>query len=145
MPSLQDFKEDYIVFLEAGFIAVNQADEDATTKLFKASHLLNPKNVMSKVGMAYLHIHKLELKQAQKLLNEVLKEEPDNEMAKTLLGLAMSMSPKEMEKGEQILHNVQQESKDKEIKELSGSALDFVDQFLKKSPTPVQGMNQKKK
>ena len=145
MPSLQNYKEDYIVFLEAGFIAVNQADEDATTKLFKASQLLNPENTMPKVGLAYLHIHKLELKQAQKLLNEVLKAEPDNDMAKTLLGLAMSMSPKEMEKGEEILHNVQNKSKDKEIKELSGSAIEFVDQFLKKSPTPVQGMGKKKK
>jgi Tfp pilus assembly protein PilF len=145
MPSLQNYKEDYIVFLEAGFIAINQADEDATIKLFKASELLNPSNVMPKIGMAYLHIHKLELKQAQKLLEEVLTVEPQNEVAKTLLGVALSMSPKEMQKGEEILHSMQKKASTEDIKELSTTALDFVDKFLKKSPTPVEGVTHRKK
>jgi hypothetical protein len=36
------FKEDWLLFTECGFIAVNQADEDAALKLFKAGEMLNP-------------------------------------------------------------------------------------------------------
>ena len=50
MAHWKDYKEDWILFLEAGFIAVNQADEDAATKLFKAAEMLNPENTMPKVG-----------------------------------------------------------------------------------------------
>ena len=38
MEDLSKYDEDFFLFLEAGFIAINQADEDAT-KMFKACEL----------------------------------------------------------------------------------------------------------
>ena len=137
--NLKKFKDDFILFLEAGFIAVNQADEDAAVKLFKAAKLLDPKNTLPVVGQGYLHLHKLELKQACKLFEDVL-----NQMAKTFLGLCLSFSPSAVDKGEEILHETL-ETEDSMIKNLSKTALDFVDNFMKKEATPVEVAKKKKK
>ena len=136
MPSWKKYKEDFILLLEAGFIAVNQADEDAATKLFKAAALLDPKNPLPKVGVGYLHLHKLELKQAIKAFEEVLDQDPTNDMAKAFLGLSMSLQPSSLEKGEKILEQTLKSS-DPMIKRLSDSSLDFVERFIKKTPGPA--------
>ncbi len=135
---MQQFKDHFILFVEAGFIAVGQSDEDAATKLFKASELLKPGNSLPKVGLGYMHLCKLELKQACKLFEEVLAQEPNNEMAKTFLGIGMSLSPTEGAKGEKILADSAKSSHDSQIKQLAGTAMDFVDKFVKKSPSPAQ-------
>lgn len=142
--SLEKFKEDAINFLELGFIGVNQADEDASTKLFKAAKLLDPENIMPTVGQGYLHLHKLELREACHLFEEVLQKDPNNDMAKTFLGLCLTFSPTAVPKGEELLEQMTH-SKDGQIKELSHTALDFVDNFIKKEQTPVEVQTKKKK
>lgn len=130
------FKEDWLLFTECGFIAVNQADEDSASKLFKAGELLNPENVLSRIGVGYLHLHKLELKQAVKAFEEVIEKDPHNEMAKAFLGLCMGMMPNMADKGEKILEETTK-SKDPGIRQLSETAIDFVEKFIKKSPGPA--------
>ena len=137
MPSLEKYKEDFILFLEAGFVAVNQADEISAVNLFVAADTLQPKNPLVKIGIGYLHLHKLELKQAIDKFEEVLKDDPNNEMAKILLGIALSWTPTDTMKGEKILEETKKSS-DKEIKTLSKTALSFVDNFIKKEPSPVE-------
>src|SRR3984957_17046402 len=100
---LQKYKEHFILFGEAAFIAINQADEDAAIKLFKAAELLQPDNILPKIGMGYLHLCKLELKQAAKLFEEILVKDPHNEMARAFLGLSLSLNPAELTKGEKVL------------------------------------------
>lgn len=136
MANWKHFKEDYILMLEAGFIAVNQADEDAALKLFRAAEMLDPENSLPKVGFGYLHLHKLELKQAVKLFEEVLEKEPSNDMAKAFLGLCMSLMPNAADKGEKILEQ-SLKSKDPMIKKLAATAIDFVERFVKRSPGPA--------
>jgi hypothetical protein len=143
MASWKDYKEDWILLLESGFIAVNQMDEDSAVKLFRAAELLNPESTLPKVGMGYLHLHKLELKQACKMFEDVLQKEPKNEMAKTLLGICMSLSPATLSKGEKLLEQTHK-SHDPLIKGLSGTAMDFAEKFIKKTPTPVQGQRKSK-
>lgn len=143
MSNWKKYKEDFVLLLEAGFIAVNQADENAALKLFKAAELLNPESTLPKVGVGYLHLHKLDLKQACKAFEEVLEVEPKNDMARTFLGICMSLAPSSMEKGERILEQTHQ-SKDPMIQKLSGTAIDFVEHFLKKPPTPVEGEKKRK-
>jgi len=130
------FKEDFILFAEAGFIAVNQADEDAALKLFKAAELLDPSNILPKLGVGYLHLHKLELKDAIKNFEDVLHTDPHNDMAKAFKGLALSMMPNSIDKGEKILEQTCK-SKDPAIKEMSNTAIDFVEKFVKKHPGPA--------
>ncbi len=143
MPTLQKFKEHYILMVEAGFIAVNQGDEDAAIKLFKAAELLDPSNMLPKIGMGYIHLCKLELKQAVKVFEAILEKDPSNEMAKTFLGLSLSLNPLEVGKGENVLEASMNEAKDPLIKNLAHTALEFVEKFVKKTPTPVQAQPKK--
>jgi uncharacterized membrane-anchored protein len=134
MIDLEKFKDQFVLLLEAGFIAVNQADEDSAIKLFKAAALLNSKSTLPQIGFGYLYLHKLELKQACKIFEEILKKEPHNDMAKTLLGLSMTMTADQVAQGEKMLTDTAKTSSDSQIKTLAESALTFVDQFVKKSP-----------
>jgi len=136
MATMNKYKEDFILMVEAGFIAVNQADEDAALKLFRAAELLDAENALPQIGLGYLHLHKLELKQAVKAFEDVLAKEPNNDMAKAFLGLCVSMMPNSTEKGEKILEQTLK-SKDPMIKRLAGSAIDFVEKFIKKPSGPA--------
>jgi DNA-directed RNA polymerase subunit F len=66
-------------------------------------------------------------------------------MAKTFLGLSMSLNPTEVTKGEKILEESAQKSKDPAVKTLASSAIEFVEKFVKKSPSPAQGGMKKEK
>lgn len=138
MSQLQKYKDNFLLFAEAGFIATNMADEGTATKLFKASAMLNPDNCLPKIGLGYMHLLKLELKQACKTFEEILSHEPHNEMAKTLLGLSLSLSPTEIVKGEKYLEESAKKAHDPIIKNLAKNALEFVEKFVKKAPTPAQ-------
>ena len=142
--ALSKFKDDFFLLLEAGFIAVNKADEDSAVKLFKASEILDPKSSFPKIGFGYMHMCKLELKKASSIFEDVTKKEPDNEMAKALLGICMSMSPDQTSKGETILTQAASKSKDPEIRTLANSAMDFVDNFVKRAPSPMEATIPKK-
>lgn len=135
-PHFHPSAEDYTTFLEAGFIAVNQADEDSALKLFRAAEALRPNESLPKVGFGYLHLHKLELKQAIAIFESIVHKEPENEMAKSLLGICMSMSPTQTTKGEKLLHETTH-SRNPLIQKLSHTAIDFVERFVKKSPGPA--------
>jgi Flp pilus assembly protein TadD len=138
-------KDDFIVMAEAGFIAINQADEDAAVKLFKAAQLIKPENSLPKIGMGYMHFLKLELKQASKVFQEVLDKEPENEMAKAFLGLSIALTPNEATKGEKILEEAASKAKDSTVKNMAKTAIDFVEKFVKKAPSPAASAPKTKK
>src|SRR5271170_88478 len=127
MGQLQQYKDHFILLAEAGFIAINQADEDAALKLFKASELLDPQNTLPKIGIGYMHLCKLELKQAAKSFEEILAKDPHNEMARTFLGLSLSLNPAECAKGEKVLEESIHTAKDPLIKGLAKTSLEFVE------------------
>ena len=135
--ALKNYKEDYFLLLEAGFIAVNAADEDSAVKLFKAAEVLRPESTFPKVGFGYMHLCKLELKQATAVFRDVLSKEPDNEMAKTFLGICMTLIPTETAAGEKSLEELAK-SGDTGIKKLASMAIEFAEKFVKKSPSPLQ-------
>jgi tetratricopeptide (TPR) repeat protein len=147
MEQLQKFKtkDQFLLLAEAGFIAINQSDEDAAIKLFKASELLDPENILPKIGMGYMHLCKLELKQATKIFEEILAKDPNNEMARAFLGLSLSLNPAELAKGEKVLEEAVQKSKDPMVKGLADSSLEFVEKFVKKTPAPAAGQTSTKK
>jgi hypothetical protein len=145
MSTMEKYKNDYIVFAEAGFIAINQADEDAALKLFKAAEMLEPSNHLPRIGMGYLHLCKLELKQAVKIFEAILQDEPHNEMAKAFLGISLSLNPKEVDHGEKVLTQTAKEAHDPMVKDLAKNALDFVEKFVKKAAPPMQSQPKKSK
>jgi len=145
MAQLQKYKDDFVLLLESGFIAANQADEDAALKLFRASQLLKPDNMLPKIGFGYVHLLKLELKQACQMFDDVLKKEPNNGMARALLGLSTALTTKEADKGEALLHETLKKTDDPAVKNMASTAIEFIEKFVRKSPTPVQGQSQQKK
>ena len=66
-------------------------------------------------------------------------------MAKTFLGLSMSLNPAEVVKGEKMLEETASDSKDPMVKTLATSAIEFVEKFVKKTPTPTGGLRKEKK
>ncbi len=142
MTTPKKYREDFTLFLEAGYIAVNQADEDSANKLFAAAEQLEPQNALPKLGRGYLHLHKLELKQACKAFEDILDQEPNNHMAKAFLGIALSMQPSTVDKGEKILKETHK-SKEFGINSLSETAIDFVERFIKKTPGPAGKSNKR--
>lgn len=148
MGQLQKYKDDFTTLLEGGFIAAGHAEEDPALKLFRAAQLLKPENSLPKIGLGYVHLLKLELKQACHTFEEVLKKEPSNEMCKAMLGLSQALTIKEVDKGEKLLHDALKNSDDQSVKSMAATAIEFIEKFVKKSPTPAQGTpttNKKKK
>lgn len=121
--------------LEAGFVAVNDADEDSALKLFMAAQILRPKNLFYKIGYGYMHLCKLELKQAEEMFASVLEKEPTNEMAHSFLAITKSMMPGKTSEGEEMLTKIAKGSSDSDIKELVDRSKDFIDNFVKKGTT----------
>jgi len=136
MEDLSKYEGDFFLFLEGGFVAINQANEDAAVKLFNACKLLQPKNLLITVGMGYLHLHKLELKHACQCFQGVLQEDPNNDIAQALLAITLSFTPDKIAKGEKILTELVKTSSDKQVKNVANVALDFIDNFVKK-PGPA--------
>jgi len=145
MGQLQKYKDHFILLAEAGFIAINQGDEDAAMKLFKASEILNPDSHLPHIGQGYLHLCKLELKQAVKVFEDILAKDPTNEMAKTFMGLSLSLNPAEVAKGEKVLEESAKSCQDPLMKDLAKNALEFVEKFVKKTPSPAQAPMESKK
>jgi len=145
MSQLQKNKDDFVLLLESGFIASNQADEDAALKLFRASQVLKPDNMLPKIGFGYIHLLKLELKQACQMFEDVLQQEPHNEMARSLLGLSTALTTKEIDKGEAMLQESLKKTDDSTVKGMASTALEFIQNFVKKNPTPVQAHPQQHK
>ena len=138
MEDLSKYESDFFTFLEAGFIAINQADEDSAVKLFKVCEMLHPDNPLIKTGLGYLHLHKLELKAAAEYFREVLKTHPQDEMAQTFLGITLALTPNQTVEGEKLLEKSVTKSSDSEIKKVANTSLDFVERFVKKAPGPAE-------
>ncbi len=139
MGQLDKYKHDFKLLLEGGFFAANQADEDAAKKCFSAAQALQPSNTMPKVGFGYIHLLKLELKQACGIFEEIISKEPSNEMARALLGLSFALTTKDVSKGEKLLLEAEKNSSESTVKQMTKTAIDFIDRFIKKAPTPAQG------
>jgi tetratricopeptide (TPR) repeat protein len=127
-----DFKKDFITFLECGFIAVSQLDENSAKALFVACKHLDPQNPLVLLSEGYILFAQMQLDQAAKKFEELLHKDPHNELAKSLLGLTLSLSPKTMQKGEEVLKDLEAHSKDADVKKLSHDTQAFVDVHLKK-------------
>jgi cytochrome c-type biogenesis protein CcmH/NrfG len=136
---LEKYAEDCTLFVELGFIAATQMDGDSALTLFRAATALNPNNLLPKIGVGYVHLLKLEIKQACKIFEEALKQDPSNEMALALLGLSTVFTVKEAGRGEKMLQDVLAKTTEPTVKTMATTALDFVDKHIKKEPTPAQG------
>jgi len=131
MHNMHDFEKDFLMFLEAGFIAISQLDEQSAKDLFAAAKMIQPNNPLLLIADGYMHFTKMELDAAAKCFESLLKKDPHNEMAKTFLGLTLSLMPKTMDRGEKMLKETAAHSHDPAVKKLADDSVAFVDMHLK--------------
>ncbi|MBU6149292.1 MAG: hypothetical protein KGQ54_03775 [Verrucomicrobia bacterium] len=137
-------KDDFVLLLEAGFVSIMHQDEDSTIKLFKAAQLLDPENVMPKIGMAYMHLLKLDLRPAISYIKQALNKEPKNEFAQALYGVILTFSPDMGAEGAQLLHKTHEHTSDPDIRKLTKNAEDFYTKYIKTPPSPADVLSPKR-
>lgn len=145
MTDLKTFQEDFVLLLEAGFVAINLADEDAATKLFHAAQLLNRDSSAPKIGLAAIALHKLELKRSIKILEEIIQKEPQNTRASCLLGISYLLSNKNIDQGEKFLRDAVDHGEDPATKKLGALWLEVLDKGVRKTDSPASPKAPKEK
>jgi hypothetical protein len=85
---IKSFNEDFSTLIEAGFIAVKQGSEQHAKQLFHAAQILRPDHSAPVLGFGYIALNSLNLEMARHLFSSVLEKEPQNALAKVLLGFS---------------------------------------------------------
>lgn len=130
------FKEDFALLIEAGFVAVKQLDELSATRIFKAAMVLNHTHAAPKIGMGYIALNKLEVKQAAKIFEEVVEAEPENWLAQTFLGICFLLTKPKRKKGEALIQEAMAKTTDETVKNLGAISLEWAEKDLYKSKSP---------
>lgn len=142
---LDNFKEDFSLFIEAGFVAVKQLDEIAARRLFQTASLLNPENPASQLGLGYIALNKLQVAEATKLFETILKKEPEHYLAQALLGICFLLTKQKQKKGEQLIQDAKSKSDDPTIKHLADICLQWSNKDLEtKVSSPFESSSGKK-
>lgn len=133
---LTDYKEDFALLIEAGFIAVKQLDETSATRIFNAAQVMSPHNLAPQIGLGYIALNKLEVKQATKIFEEVVKKEPNNYLAVTFLGICFLLTKPKRKKGEKMIREAIDKAADPTIKNLGTLSLEWAEKDLSKEKSP---------
>lgn len=128
---IKKFEEDFPLLIELGFIAVKYGNEEMSKNLFMCAETLNPESAAPKMGKAYIHLNKLELKEAIKLYQEVIEEEKDNQMARMFLGICHVLEKKDVEKGEKLIEEALANAEDDTVKNLGKTSLNWIKKEFK--------------
>ena len=127
---LKDFREDYALLVEAGFVAVKQLDENGARYLFKAAELLNPSNVASQLGIGYIALNKLEINEATKIFSAIVKKDPEHYLAQTLLGICYMLTKNKLKEGQKLIQDAKSKSDEPTIKTLADICMVWADKDL---------------
>lgn len=133
---IEDFKEDFPLLIEAGFIAVKQLDEISASRIFHAAQAINPNSTAPQIGLGYIALNKLEVKQATRIFEEVTQKEPENQLAQTFLGICFLLTKPKRKKGEKLIQEAMEKSTDPTIKNLGTISLQWAEKDLKDLKSP---------
>lgn len=133
---MHEFKEDFSLLIEAGFVAVKQLDETSAIRIFNAAQAISPNNTAPQIGMGYIALNKLEIKEATKIFEEVVKKEPENYLAQTFLGICFLLNKPKRKKGEKLIHEAMEKTTDPSVKNLGEVSLEWAEKDLKKEVAP---------
>lgn len=130
-PYLKDFK----LLLELGFIAIRQKDEISARRIFTAAQVLNPSHNSYKMGFGYIHLHKMEIKQATIIFKGILENEPGNEIVQCLLGMCYALTKGQLARSEKVFRKILSTSQDETVKNLAETLMTWKDnEISKKEP-----------
>lgn len=149
-------EEDFPTLVEAGFISVKHGSGQLAGKLFRAAQILRPQHSAPALGFGFIAMNAMRLEEARHLFGSVLKQEPDNALAKVLLGFSYLISKftsfdksgrvqgkKEeirnwAEDGERLIHEALQSSKDQGVHSLGEAALELSKRITQYQTTPMK-------
>lgn len=129
-PDLGEFDEDFSLFIEAGFMAVNQADEVNAKRLFEAAKVLRDDSPAPIIGLGYIALNKLEVKKAVEMFQVALEMEPEHHLAKAFLGVTYLLVEEKREEGERLIKEAKKASDDPTIANLADISLEWSDKDL---------------
>jgi len=135
-PQLQEFRQDFALMIEAGFIAVKQLDEVSATRIFYAAQAMNHFSTAPRIGLGYIALNRLEIKKATRIFESVVNEEPDNYLAQVFLGICFLLTKGKMPKGEKLIKETLTKTKDATITNLGTLSLEWAEKDLKKIKAP---------
>jgi predicted Zn-dependent protease len=127
---LKDFRDDYALLIEAGFVAVKQLDENGARYLFKAAELLRPENVASQLGVGYIALNKLKINEATKIFSDILKKEPEHHLAQALLGICYMLTKNKLKEGQKLIQDAKSKSDEPTIKTLADICMVWAEKDL---------------
>lgn len=92
MSIFKEFTDDVPLLVEGGLIAIKQGDEESAKKIFNAVGVFDPNNLAKKLGYGLIALHKMDIKSAQKLFQEILDVEKTNWRAQSFLAFSHMLS-----------------------------------------------------
>lgn len=134
--TLSEFIEDFPLLIEAGFVAVKQLDEVNASRLFNAAQAISPKSTAPQIGLGYIALNKLELKEAMKIFEDVLKNDSENYLAQTFYGICLLLTKTRRAEGEKLIRQATEKSNDPTVKELGTISLEWAEKDLTKKESP---------
>jgi len=143
--AIDDFAEDFALFIEAGFVAVKQLDEGSALRLFRAAALLNPNSPAPEVGLGYIALNKMEIAKAIAIYEAILKKEPEHYLAQTFLGICYVFKKATRKKGEELIRQAMAKSEDPTIRNLGEVSLKWIESDLKSAKAPFFAASPKEK
>lgn len=139
----QEFKEDFALLIEAGFVAVKQLDETSATRIFHAAQALSPFNTAPQIGLGYIALNKLEIKESTRIFETILKVEPENYLAQTFLGMCLLLTKSKQKKGEKLITEAMEKTTDPTVKNLGAISIEWAEKDLSKKTKVPFFANQK--
>jgi len=130
------FKEDFSLLIEAGFVAVKQLDAISSSRLFIAAQMISPEHIAPQIGLGYIALNQLNVKEATHIFEKVANKEPDNYLAQTFLGICYLLSKPKRKKGEKIIKDAMKQTDDPTIRNLGEISLEWAEKDLKKAKAP---------
>lgn len=133
---MQEFDEDFALFIESGFVAVKQLDETSAARIFHAAQQISPKSTAPRIGLGWIALNKLEVKEAAAIFEKVVEQEPENELAQVFFGMSLMLQKPKRKRGEKLVQDIIAKTKDPTIKNLGELSLEWVRKDLSKKESP---------
>lgn len=141
---LEGFKDDFSLLIEAGFVAVKQLDAISSSRIFIAAQMISPGHTAPQIGLGYIALNQLNVKEATHIFESVTEKEPENYLARTFLGMCYLLSKPKRKKGEKIIKEAMEKSDDPTVKSLGEISLEWAEKDLTKAKAPFFEQPEKK-
>lgn len=129
---MEEFKDDFALLIESGFIAAKQLDEINSTRIFNAAQIINPESSAPKVGLGHIALSKMDIRNATKIFEEALAKDEENYLAQCFLGVCFLMTKDKMKKGEKLIQEAMEKTSDETVKNLGAVCLEWAAKDLSK-------------